>query len=272
MQSAFRGGVSARLYLSRPAGAAALLWLLLLAWPARLSALEPPAYRSAVNDLAHLLSESESRRLEEQIVRYRDSTGIEIGILAVESLEGASLEDFAHDVFRTWGIGRGDRDNGVLFLVAWNDHLARLEVGYGLEASLTDLEAGRLVSKRSQMAERFREGDRYGGFEAVVTGIQAAVAGDYDPVETETDTDPPQVALLLFLAFMMFIMFMAAVARRRARRLGVWGHGSWSGLPGGLAGFGNLGGFGRGFGGRSSGGGFRFGGGSSGGGGASGGW
>ena len=252
---------------------AAAVWLLMLV-PAVCHALDIPAYRSAVNDEAGLLSAPEVRRLEARIASYRDSAGIQIGILTVKSLEGTPIEDFAHDVFRSWGVGEKERDNGVLFLVAWEDHAARLEVGYGLEGALTDLEAGRIVSKRSPMAQRFREGDVPGGMEAVLDGIVAGVAGDYQPPEGRPGKGTSQSALFVFLVIMMFVMIMAARARRRARRLGVWGHGSWgSGGFGGLGGWGSLGGFGRGLGGgRSSGGGFHFGGGSSGGGGASGGW
>lgn len=242
------------------------------------AALDVPSYRSPVNDLAGILSSSEEGHLERRILAYRDTTGIEIGILTVETLDGAPPEDFAHDVYRKWGVGDSAKDNGVLFLVAWKDHLARLEVGYGLEGALTDLESGRIVSKQSDMAGHFREGDVAGGFEAVVDGIGAAVAGDYNPPPRRKKEPSSQMTLIGFLMFLMFVMFIAAIARRRARRLGVWGRGPWG--PGGLGGFGGmgglggLGGFGRGFGGGGGGGGggFHFGGGSSGGGGASGGW
>lgn len=244
--------------------------LALLAFHSSAAALDIPPYKSAVNDLAGLLSSSEENRLESRIRTYRDSTGIEIGILTVESLEGAAIEEFAHDVFRAWGVGDTAKDNGVLFVVAWQDHLARLEVGYGIEGALTDVESGRIVSKQSVMASHFREGNVNAGFLAVLDGIELAVAGDYDPPPRRAKKPSSQVSLLGFLSFMVFMMFLAALSRRRARRMGVWGHGSWGSAMGALGG---LGGFGRGSGGgHTSGGGFHFGGGSSGGGGASGGW
>ncbi len=247
--------------------------LLVLLQAAAVFALEVPPYRSAVNDLADILSRSEESRLESRIQRYRDSTGIEVGVLTVPSLEGGSIEDFAHNVLKTWGVGDSARDNGVLFVVAWQDHAARLEVGYGLEGALTDVECGRIVSRQSPMAEQFRAGRVGEGFEEVLTGIQAAVAGDYDPPPARKSGKTSNVALLGFIVMMMLVMFISAAQRRRARRLGLWGHGSWGGSGlGGLGGFGMLGGLGRGSGGSSSGGGFHFGGGSSGGGGASGGW
>lgn len=248
---------------------AALLVLWLTSAP---FALEVPRYRSAVNDLADVLSTSEEQRLESRIRRYRDSTGIEVAVLTVPSLEGDAIENVAHDVFKAWGVGDSTRDNGVLFLVAWQDRAARLEVGYGLEGALTDVECGRIVSKQSAMAEQFRAKNVGAGFEEVLNGIEAAVAGDYDPPPARKGGKTSNAALLGFLMVMMLIMFISAAQRRRSRRLGVWGHGSWGSGFGGLGGLGGLGGFGRGGGGRSSGGGFSFGGGSSGGGGASGGW
>lgn len=250
-----------------------ILAALLCLQAAHATALEIPPYRSAVNDLGEILSSSEERRLESRIQRYRDSTGIEIGVLTVASLEGAAVEDFAHDVFKAWGIGEKTRDNGVLFLVAWEDHAARLEVGYGLEGALTDVESGRIVSRNSPMADEFRAGRVGEGCEAVLDGVEAAVAGDYDPPAARGKDKKSQSMLLAFVAVMMLVMFISAVQRRRARKLGLWGRGSWGGTGlGGLGGWGSMGGFGGRSGGSSSGGGFHFGGGSSGGGGASGGW
>ena len=87
-------------------------------------------YSGPVNDLAGVLDRDEARELEAKILRYRDSTRNEIGVLIISSLEDRPLEDFAHDVFKQWGIGEKEKDNGVLFLVAIDDKKARIEVGY----------------------------------------------------------------------------------------------------------------------------------------------
>ncbi|MEW5796093.1 MAG: TPM domain-containing protein [Candidatus Zixiibacteriota bacterium] len=235
--------------------------LVLLAATGCLIAAEIPDYKGPINDLADILSNAEIRRLEAKALSYRQQSGSEIGVLIVPTLDGAALEDFAHDVFNKWGIGKADKDNGVLFLVAIEEKKARIEVGYGLEGALTDLEAGRLVNKNSPMAQRFREGDFAGGVGAVLDGIVQAIGGEYDPPEAD-DEVPPGIPLLIPIGFIIFFALLSLMRRKSSigRRFG-------GPFIGGFGGFG--GGFGGGGGG---GGGFSFGGGSSGGGGASGGW
>jgi len=228
-----------------------------------LAATELPDYKGPINDLAGMLSRSEISQLEQKAIGYRDQTGSEIGVLIVPTLGDYALENYAHDVFKEWGIGQKGKDNGVLFLVAIQEHKARVEVGYGLEGELTDLESGRLVNKNSPMAEAFRAGDYAGGVNAVLDGIVQAIGGEYNPPKPKKkgkDNIPP----LAPLAMIIFFIVMAII--RRASSVGRRFGGPFIG--GGMGGFG--GGFGGGGGG--GGGGFSFGGGSSGGGGASGGW
>ena len=71
-------------------------------------------------------------------------TGAQIVVVTIPSLEGQSLEEYATDLFRQWGIGDGEKDNGVLLLCAVEDRLFRVEVGYGLEGDLPDGKTGRM--------------------------------------------------------------------------------------------------------------------------------
>lgn len=231
-------------------------------------ALQVPTYGGPVNDLAGVLSRDQVDQLSRKILDYRQASSNEIGVLIVKSLENRSLDDFAYDVFKKWGIGKDAKDNGVLFLVAVDDRKARVEVGYGLEADLTDAESGRLVRRTSPMADHFRQNDYYGGVNAVIDGIITAIGGEYNPPEAANDDRRGQkgfpIAALLFILFPV-LSIITRIFRRKSLRGGPgnW----WTGA--GMGGFGGSGGFGSGGGG---GGGFSFGGGSSGGGGASGGW
>jgi uncharacterized protein len=226
-----------------------------------LAAAQIPDYKGPINDLAGVLSKDEVRQLEAKAIGYRDQTGSEIGVLIVPTLGDQALEDYAHDVFKTWGIGQKGKDNGVLLLVAIAEKKARVEVGYGLEGELTDLESGRLVNQNSPMAQFFRAGDYAGGVGAVLDGIVQAIGGEYNPPKPK---DKAKGAIPVFLPFGLAMLFgLLSMFRRRksgGRRFG-------GPFIGGLGG-GALGGFGGG----GGGGGFSFGGGSSGGGGASGGW
>ncbi|MCX6827469.1 MAG: TPM domain-containing protein, partial [candidate division Zixibacteria bacterium] len=104
-----------------------------------------PDYEGLVTDRAGVLSRSDIQQLESKANAYRSRTGSEIGVLIVPTIGDQSIEDYARDIFKTWGVGKKDKDNGVLFLVAIQEKKARVEVGYGLEGELTDIESGRLV-------------------------------------------------------------------------------------------------------------------------------
>ena len=239
--------------------------ILVLAAAGLVAAVELPAYKGAINDLAGVLSREDVESLEAKVLGYRQQTGTEIGVLIVPTLGGMGLEDYAHDVFKAWGIGEKSKNNGVLFLVAIEEKKAKIEVGYGLEGELTDLESGRLVSRNSPMAQFFRQGDYAGGIGAVLDGIVQAIGGEYNPPEEK----PKARDVFPLLAFPLLVGFgIISSLLRRSKFKGKRFGGPFGGFGGPF-----LGGFGGGsFGGGGGGGGFSFGGGCSGGGGASGGW
>ncbi len=245
---------------------ATLLLIAAILLPAAAIAADLPDYTGPVVDQAGVLSAGAKQQLESKILDYRRQTTNEIGVLIVKSLDNRSIDDFAHDVFAKWGIGKKGKDNGVLFVVAVQERQARVEVGYGLESELTDIEAGRLVKRNSEMAAHFRKNDYDGGVTAVVDGIIAGIAGDYKPSSAKddnNDNDDQWLKIPIFMGFALIALFIRLIGRFGRGRRGRW----WYGGP--FGGFG--GGLGGGFGGGGSSG-FGFGGGSSGGGGASGGW
>jgi len=238
---------------------------ILLLWSAGLLA-DPqiPETNGLINDRANLLGSGEVQRLEAKARSYRDKTGHEVAVLIVETLENRSIEDYAHDVFQAWGIGSKDKDNGVLFLIAMEERKARIEVGYGLEAALTDIECGRLVNKQSPMAQYFRKNDYALGVNAVLNGIAQAIGGEYNPPLPEDDTEGTWALSTIILMALLGTVVFRILNRGKTGR---WGTGGMGGIGGRSGGSGFTFGGGSGFGGGGG-----FGGGSSGGGGASGGW
>lgn len=230
-----------------------------------------PEPNGLINDRAGLLSDREISYLSKKARDYQIESGNEVAVLFVNSIGDHSIEDYAYDVFNSWGIGSKSRDNGVLFLVAFSERKARIEVGYGFEGKLTDLECGRLVSKNSSMAQAFRRRDFAGGVRAVFDGIVLAIDGNYNPqadpdrVKNKDKGGGRGIGAILALCIVGFVIF----AIKRNSNGGGWTSGG-SGRSGSFGSDGFTFGGGSGFGG---GGGFGgFGGGSSGGGGASGGW
>ena len=125
------------------------------------SAQDLPAPVGKVNDFAQVLEGSQRDTLETQLAELERATSAEVAVVTVRTLGGRSVEDYATALFNAWGIGKKDRDNGVLILVAMEDRAMRIEVGYGLEGVLPDGLAGSII--RQSFLPRFRDDDYRAG-------------------------------------------------------------------------------------------------------------
>ena len=105
-----------------------------------------PAHVGKVNDFAEVLEASQRSGLETQLDR---ATSAEVAVVTVRTLGGHTVEEYATALFNAWGIGKQDRDNGVLILVAVDDRAMRIDVGYGLEGILPDGLAGSIIARPS---------------------------------------------------------------------------------------------------------------------------
>lgn len=150
-----------------------LIILLLLAAP--LAALDVPFLSGRVNDLANLIPADARQTIEQKLAAFEQQTGAQIAVLTIPTLEGEPIEDFSLRVVEAWKLGKKGKDNGVLFLIARDDRRMRIEVGYGLEGDLTDLETSHILD--DVVAPYFRNGDFGGGIEKGVDAILASLQG-----------------------------------------------------------------------------------------------
>lgn len=97
-----------------------------------------------VYDGAQVLSQETEQYILSTNRELESKTGAQIVVVTIPSLEGQGLEEYATDLFRQWGIGDAEKDNGVLLLCAVEDRQFRVEVGYGLEGDLPDGKTGRM--------------------------------------------------------------------------------------------------------------------------------
>jgi uncharacterized protein len=230
-----------------------------------------PPLTGRVVDSANIIPQPVSDRITAKLASLEAKSGIQLVVATVKSLEGDDIEPYANALFRAWKLGEKQNNNGVLLLVAPNEHKARIEVGYGLEGTLTDALSKIIIT--NAMAPRFKTGDFGGGIERGVDDIITVLTTDSSEWEkrpqlrivrqdTTLDALGPWIALGLFV----FIFFWLTPPNQRGNLL--------SFLLGMLMSPGRGGGYRGGSGGGWSdgGGGFSGGGGSSGGGGASGSW
>jgi uncharacterized protein len=200
-----------------------------------LAALPIPATPTRrINDYAGALSPDARERLERKLVAAEQQGSNQVVVALFRSLEGESLEDYSIRLARAWRGGQKGLDNGVVFLVFVSDRKMRLEVGYGLEASLTDAIAGSII--RDVVAPRFREGRLADGIEAGLDAIGKAIAGTYQtPVRaTGRGIDAGLIIPLVVIGGVLLVFVVTAVNNtRQGRRRGWTGqrHGWQAGPP-----------------------------------------
>ena len=175
--------------MSRALGSIALGVACTLALVAR--AADVPYLTGRVVDNAEILSPAVRDRLSADLKAHEDRTTNQVAVLTIRSLGGDSVEEFATRVFDAWKLGRKGKDNGVLVIVAPGDRRMRIEVGYGLEGTLTDAAAARII--RDRMTPRFKDNDFDGGVSAGVEAIVATLEGRgaADPAGASGSTPAP---------------------------------------------------------------------------------
>lgn len=145
-------------------------------------ALDVPPLTGRVVDLAQVLPANVAASLARDLEAHEVKTSNQVALLILPSLEGEPLETFAHRVATTWKLGQKGTDNGVLLLLALRERKVRIEVGYGLEGTLTDLRSAHII--RQEIVPRLRSGDLPGGMVAGVQAILDTIEGTYKAEET----------------------------------------------------------------------------------------
>ena len=233
-----------------------------------------PALTGPVVDDAHLLPEATLQQLSRKLAAYSEQNGTQLVVVTLATLNGYPIEYYGYQLGRHWGIGQKGKNNGVLLIVDAGERQMRIEVGYGLEGTLTDAQSFQII--HNVITPRFRKGDYAGGITAGADAILAVLGGHSQAVEQQQVRERGGTGFLMFLilifVFLPLLRAMLGGGRGGPRRMG----GGWLGwlLLGMLSGGGGRGGGfgGGGFSGGGGFGGFSGGGGSFGGGGASGGW
>jgi uncharacterized protein len=223
-----------------------------------------PALTGRVVDQADIMGSPARAELDTKLADLESKSGIQLVVATVKSLDGQEIEPYANELFRMWKLGEKTKNNGVLLLVAPNEHRVRIEVGYGLEGTLTDALSKVIIA--NAITPRFKTGDFNGGVSRGVDDIITVLTTDASEwqkrpsLRLDQQTGGDWTAWVIVAALIgVFTLLIVSPGFR------------WFFLNVALNLLLNSGGA-RGGGGGSLGGGFSGGGGSSGGGGASGSW
>lgn len=269
-------------YLLKMINRTALILLSILMAPVAFGQDFPKAEREkAVYDFAGILSDREVGLLEKQIDAYEDTTSNEFVIIILSSLAQFTddvdypIEPYAVRLAEEWGIGQGEKDNGILMLAVLDQRKFRIEVGYGLEPVITDAMAGDVI--RQFITPSFKGENYYEGLRSATDVLMKLATGEFSAEDVKGNG---LTTGRIFMGIVILIILLWFFFGRRGgghhedysgkgrKSSSVWPWVFLGGMGSGSSwGGGSSGGFG---GGGFSGGGF--GGGSFGGGGATGGW
>src|SRR6185437_6224455 len=219
--------------LRRNGGTLACLALLLWLTPA---VAEPtfPELTGRVVDDAHLLGADDEAQLTADLKTLEDKSSDQLVVVTLPSLQGYAIEDYGYQLGRHWGIGTKQLNNGVLLIVAPNEHKVRIEVGQGLEPILTDA-LSKIIIENS-ILPRFRTGDFAGGIKDGVRDIVKVLTGDTAEVEERAkarhDADSPAVNWLMVIFWVLIISWLIWSLTRSAHYASRTGRGGPIFLPG----------------------------------------
>lgn len=205
--------------------------------PASLLAYTSPGNPTGfVNDFAGVLSVDERQTIEVRLVALKGQTGAEIAVVTVASLGDETIETYATKLFEEWGIGGEKKDTGLLLLVAPNDRQVRIEVGYGLEGPVTDLQAGNII--RTVMTPALKEGKYAMGISGAVDALVAIITNSPEATQYSVEGSTKNIFSDMDLAsfFFFIIIFLNISARILGKTKSWWLGGVLGAIAGAIIG------------------------------------
>jgi uncharacterized protein len=184
-----------------------------------------PSLQTSLYDYAKLLEESQAKQLEQKLINYFDSTGTQIVVAIVKTVDGGDVGLLASEWGHKWGVG-GKEDNGVFILLAEQEREIYIAPGYGLEHLLTAGINGEII--RNDILPYFKQGDYYQGLNVGTDQLIKLFSGSYK--KTTEKSSSGYIVLFVFLGFFAFIIFLAIRNKNNKGGGGNSGGGSNSGF------------------------------------------
>lgn len=221
-----------------------------------------------VNDFTGIIDARTRAVLEDSLVNFDKATSTQIAVVTVNDLDGYAPADYALEILRQWGVGRKDKNNGVVILVKPRNANGRgevyISVGLGLEGVLNDAKAGRLIDVA--MMPSLKDGNYSEAIYKGALAVMGTVRGEFDADSVADDVASGVSIVIGLLFFIMFVVVLSKQSKKGGNDDETNGSGSGGFFPpiiiggfgggrssGGFGG-GGFGGFGGGFGGGGGGG------------------
>lgn len=177
-----------------------------------------PEYKGRVNDYANVISKSDENEVEKYLQMLDDQTGVQLMVLTVPSMGGDDIASYSMKVCDKWGIGHKGKDNGVLLLVAMEEHDLRIEVGYGLEDKLTDAKCGLII--RNVIIPEFKNGNYSWGIVKGVKNITGVATDNAELISKRvSDNGDGESGIEGFVFLVIWMIFFFIVISSKG---GIW--------------------------------------------------
>ena len=174
-----------------------------------------PPLTGRVVDNAEILSPQTEQTLTQKLSDYEHDTNNQVVVFTTPSLAGQPIADYSNSLFRHWKIGQKDKDNGVLLVIAAQDHALRIEVGYGLEGVLTDALAQQII--HTIIVPNFKAGQMEQGIVAGTEAILAVLGGNELPAAKNNEQTGGPWIFIGFIVLWLWISVLMMRARQRLR-------------------------------------------------------
>ena len=212
------------------AKSASAVLLLLVAIVVTAQAQQYPKSTGYVSDFAGLLSPNEGSALNQELAAFEKKTTIEIAVVTVGSLNGESIESYTRGLATSWGVGKRDQNNGIVFLIAPKDHKMRIETASGIRSKLTDGHADEI--RDDVVLPLFKAGNMpkgvIDGTHAIMSALDASPSAQAEAIPSSKPKDPnwtPEKtrgtweALGLFaVVIILFFLIVQVIFRSTDRR------------------------------------------------------
>lgn len=168
-----------------------------------------PSLTGRVVDQAGIFDNTTKARIDAILVQHEQKTSNQVVVVTLPSLQGLAIEEFGYQLGRAWGIGTKAKHNGVLLIVAPQERQVRIEVGYGLEGTLTDATSKMIIEQ--DILPHFKQGDYPGGILAGTTSILATIEGtaEAQPISASSSSSLGSNLFTLMIYLFLFFIFVS---------------------------------------------------------------
>ena len=166
----------------------------------------PPKPATFVADFTNTLSPADNQQLESKLVAYKDSTSTQIAVVIIKSVGEYDINDYGQKIGRAWGIGQKGKNNGLLILVALDDHKVAIQTGYGAEGAVPDAVTQEII--QNDLLPHFKQNDYYGGLDLATNDLIKQMKGEYKANGQADDNDwGGYIALIIIVVVLLIIIF-----------------------------------------------------------------